>query len=77
MTPEKAEGPAADRTPKTATNATNQAVTSYPDHATHMRQLADRIGWLDRHEHWYRRCVRWHQAECRSESCRRCYWVAA
>ncbi len=59
MTSEKAEGPAADRTPSATSNA-NQAA-GYPSlgHEGHMRLLADRIAWLERHEHWWARQLRW------------------
>lgn len=36
---------------------------SYTDHQTYMRQLDERIRWLDRHEHWWIRDVRHRKAE--------------
>ena len=65
---EKAEGPAADRTQKTATIT---AAGAYPDHQTYMHYtLGSRLEWMRRHEHWWIREVRRHQAEC--DWCRRC-----
>lgn len=51
--PEKAEGPAADRTQETAT--TTQPARAYPSHETYMAQLASRIRWLEHRRHWWLR----------------------
>jgi hypothetical protein len=45
-------GSGADATPD------DQPAESYPSHETYMRQLASRIAWLERHEHWWIRDVR-------------------
>ena len=56
MNPEKAKGPAADRTPRAATNA-NQAATVYPAdrHELYMYGMDWRIRWLQRRRHWWLR----------------------
>jgi len=41
-------------------------------HDVYMRQLAARIRWLERHDHWWIRMIRQHQATC--SSCPRCDW---
>jgi hypothetical protein len=59
MTPEKAKGPAADRAPS-ATTRPNQA-PSYMTrgHESRMQSLAARLSWLEHHEHWWARQLRW------------------
>jgi hypothetical protein len=47
---------------------------STPDHDVYLSYtLGSRLAWLERHEHWWIREVRRHQAEC--DWCRRCDWT--
>lgn len=49
-TPDMAEGSADNRALE---HTNNQLPELYLDHQTTMRQLADRIRWLERHRSWW------------------------
>lgn len=74
MTSEKEGGPDRHRPPEKPT--TNKA-TGYPflGHESHMRLLADRLTWLERHEAWWARQLRWHRERYGPDcTCRSCTW---
>jgi hypothetical protein len=48
---------------------------AYTSHQTEMRILGGRTRWLDAHEHWWLRQLRWHRERNGPEcACRSCTW---
>jgi hypothetical protein len=73
--PEKGTAPLGRRAE--ADTRTNQQPEAYPSpgQSTEMRILGGRTRWLDAHEHWWLRQLRWHRERNGPEcACRSCTW---